>query len=152
VAIDLFDSLLAVVAALEREGIEHALVGGLALAVHGAPRATTDVDLLIAPDDADRAVAAVKQAGFPFEALPLQFRDGTRLRRVSRIHEGETLTVDLILADANLEDVWRSRQRYASDTGRPLWVIGRDALIAMKLQAGRAQDLADVERLTEIDR
>jgi hypothetical protein len=152
VALDLFESLFEVVAELERDGIEHALVGGLAVAVHGAPRATTDIDLLIPPGEADRAVTAIKRAGFPFEALPLTFRDGTRLRRVSRVHEGETLTVDLILADTNLEPVWRSRTRYESEGGRAIWVIGREALIAMKLQAGRAQDLADVERLTELDR
>ena len=151
VALDLFESLFEVVDALEHDGIAHALVGGLALAVHGAPRATTDIDLLIPPDEADRAVAAVKRAGFTFEALPLQFRDGTRLRRVSRVHEGETLTVDLILADANLDSVFHTRARFEAE-GRSLWVIGRDALIAMKVQAGRAQDLADVERLTELDR
>jgi len=152
VSLDLLDSLFAVVAELERDGIEHALVGGLALAVHGAPRATTDIDLLVPAADIDRAIVAVKRAGFPFEALPLEFRDGMRLRRVSRIESGETLTVDLILADPPLAPVWDSRQLYEADEGRRVWVVGRDALIAMKLQAGRAQDLADVERLKELDR
>lgn len=150
--LDLFESLFAVVAELERDGVEHALVGGLALAVHGAPRATTDIDLLVPAGDIDRAIAAVKRAGFPFEALPIEFRDGMRLRRVSRIEAGETLTVDLILADPPLAPVWASRQQYEADEGRRVWVVGRDALIAMKLQAGRTQDLADVERLQELDR
>jgi hypothetical protein len=150
--VDLYDALFAVIDELDRDGIEHALVGGLALAVHGAPRATTDIDLLVPEGAVERAVAAVKRAGFPFEALPMQFRDGMKLRRVSRIEAGETLTVDLILADANLGPVWSSRAQYESAHGRRLWVVGRDALIAMKVAAGRPQDLADVERLREADR
>lgn len=149
---DLFDSLFAVVAVLERENIEHALVGGLAVAVYGAPRATTDIDLLIDPNDGDRAVAAAKKAGFGFEALPLQFSDGMRLRRVTRIDSGESLTLDFILADEPLEPAWASRRRFETGDGRHISVIGRDELIAMKILAGRAKDLADVERLEEVDR
>lgn len=149
---DLFDSLLMIVAKLDEAGIPYALVGGLAVAVHGAPRATTDIDLLIDPADADRAVATAKDAGFSFEALPQQFSDGMRLRRVTRIEKGETLTLDLMLADPPLHPAWESREQFETDSGQGLWVIGRDALIAMKVQAGRAKDLADVERLQEIDR
>lgn len=94
---DLFDSLLTVVTALDQAGIEYGLVGGLAVAVHGAPRATTDIDLLIGPGDVEGAIAAAKHAGFTFEALPQQFSDGMR-------------------------------------------------------QACRAKDLADIERLQEVDR
>lgn len=150
--LDLYEALFEVVEQLEQDGIEHALVGALAVAVHGAPRATTDIDLLVAPEAADAAVAAVKRAGFPFEALPQQFRDGMRLRRVTRIHEGEALVVDLILADPPLDEALRSRARYEAEGGRRVWVIPRDALIAMKAQAGRPQDIADIERLQESDR
>jgi Nucleotidyl transferase AbiEii toxin, Type IV TA system len=152
VALDLLESLFEVLDELERDGVEHALVGGLALAVHGAARATTDIDLLVQDAQLARAVAAVKRAGFPFEALPMTFRDGMRLQRVSRIEDGETLTVDLIVADDNLAPIWSSRARYEFERGRALWVVSREALIAMKLQAGRPQDLADVERLIEADR
>ncbi len=151
-AVDLFESLLSIAAELEREGVDHALVGGLAVAVYGAPRATTDIDLLIQPGDIDRAVACARRAGFTFEALPVEFSDGMRLHRITRIEEGQTLTLDFILADAKLEPVWRSRVQYETKEGRRLWVIGREQLIAMKVQAGRAKDLADIERLQELDR
>ncbi len=151
-ATDLFDALFEVTAALERGGVEYALVGGLAVAVHGAPRATTDIDLLVAPDDAEEAVVIAKRTGFQFEALPHQFNDGMRLRRVTRIDAGESLTVDFMLADPPLQPAWHSRERYDAGDGRTLWVVGREELIAMKVQAGRAKDLADIERLQEIDR
>ena len=152
VALDLFASLLEVTATLERSGVEYALVGGLAVAVHGAPRATADIDLLVRPDDADNAIAAAKAAGFDFEALPQQFSDGMRLRRVTRVSGGESLTLDFILADDALASAFESRERYAAGDGEEIWVISRDALIAMKIAAGRAKDLADVERLKEQDR
>ena len=45
-AVDLLDELRALLATLDEQGLEYALVGALALAVHGAPRATTDIDLI----------------------------------------------------------------------------------------------------------
>jgi len=46
----------------------------------------------------------------------------------------------------------RRAERYEADDGRQTWVIGRGELIAMKILAGRAKDLADVERMQEVDR
>lgn len=100
-SIDLFDETRQLLLALERRGVEYALVGAVALAVHGVPRATADIDLL--------------------------------------------------LVDANLEEVWASRRRFeASFAGA--WVVSREALIRMKTWAGREQDLADVKRLVDLDR
>lgn len=150
-AMDLYDELHRVVGALDAAGVPYGLVGGLALAVHGVPRATTDIDLLVLPADVDRALAAVRPLGFRFEAGPMRFPDGMRIRRVSRIEGGETLTLDLLLVDEQLETAWASRREIATERGT-LRVIGRDALVAMKVRAGRARDLADVERLQEDDR
>jgi hypothetical protein len=73
---DLFRELLTIVRALDQGHVDYALVGGLAVAVWGAPRATKDVDLLILPEDLDRAKAALRPAGYVLEALPMTFRDG----------------------------------------------------------------------------
>lgn len=151
-ALDLFASLQEVTAALDDAAIEYALVGGLALAVHGVARATTDIDLLVRANDLQRAVDLLKTLGFPFVALPQQFSDGTRMQRVSRVSQGETLTVDLLVADVDLATAWDSRSHHAIEGGGGLWVLDREALIAMKLRAGRPQDLVDVQRLQEIDR
>jgi hypothetical protein len=61
------------------------------------------------------------------------------------------LTVDFLLVDSNLDTAWRSRTQLEAAQGS-IWVISRDALIQMKLAAGRSQDVADVEKLREIDR
>ena len=52
-AFDLFRELTSLLSALDEEGIDYALCGGLAMAVHGYPRATVDIDLLILAKDAE---------------------------------------------------------------------------------------------------
>ncbi len=152
--LDLYDELRRLAAALEEQKIEYAVVGALALALHGVPRATTDIDLLIRPETADEAVRLAKAQGFLFAALPIRFSDGMEVRRVTKIEAEkphETLTLDLILVDPNLEEVWSSRRRLDAEFGS-LWVISRDALIRMKTWAGRDQDIADIRRLEGLDR
>ena len=150
-SIDLFEETRRLLLALEQRGIEYALVGAVALAVHGVPRATTDIDLLIRPESIEAVAKEARELGFVIEAQPMRFPDGMEIRRLSKIVDEETLTLDLILVDANLEEAWASRKRVeASFAGA--WVVSRDALIRMKAWAGREQDIADVKRLVELDR
>ena len=148
---NLYDELLLVVRALDEDGVDYALVGGLAVGVWGAPRATKDIDLLVRAADVARAKAALRSRGYTLEALPMQFTDGMQMQRVSKLVEGQLVTVDLILVDHNLEAIWQSRERRAIESAQ-LSVVSREALIAMKVAAGRPQDQADVVKLTELDR
>jgi len=148
---NVFDELVSVVGALDAGAVEYALVGGLAVTVWGAPRATKDIDLLVRGEDVDRGKAAVRVLGYTLEALPMEFSDGMQLQRVSKVVDRALMTVDFILVDKNLEAVWASRQRRAIEGGE-LSVVSREALIAMKVAAGRPQDQADVVRLLEQDR
>jgi len=137
--------------ALEREGLDYALAGGLAVAVWGAPRATKDIDLLVLPDQLAAVGRCARACGFDIEADPMTFPDGMELRRLSKADGGDLLTLDLILVDATLAEVWGSRQRVSTRRGE-LWVVSRGALIAMKARAARPQDLYDIERLKDLDR
>lgn len=145
------EALHAVLGALDGRGVDYALVGALALAVHGTPRATTDIDLLITPDALDAALDAVASVGFDVRALPMRFRDGMEVRRVSRIDGLDLLTLDLILVNENLQPVWDTRSPVQTGAG-PIRVVSREALIQMKAWAGRPQDVADIEKLRELDR
>ena len=136
---------------LDKAGVEYALVGGLAVAVWGAPRATKDIDLLLRSDALERAMGAAARRGADVRAIPITFRDGMQLQRVTRADGTALLTIDFILVNDNLETTWSSRQQLET-SGRRLWVISRDALIAMKALAARPQDIGDIERLRDIDR
>lgn len=137
--------------ALEREGLDYALAGGLAVAVWGAPRATRDIDLLVLPKSLNAVRRCAGALGFDIEAAPMTFRDGMELRRVSKAEGGDLLTLDLILVDETLTEAWRTRQRVPTRRGE-LWVVSRDALIEMKARAARPQDIFDIERLKDCDR
>jgi len=148
---DLFAELMALTKALDERSVDYALVGGLAVAVWGAPRATKDIDLLILPSAIDRAKEAAAHLGFVLAAGPIRFRDGVHLERVSRVREGQLLTIDFMLVNENLMSAWESRKTLSTTEGA-VSVISRDSLIAMKLAAARPQDIADVEKLQDIDR
>ncbi len=148
---NVFDELVSVVGALDTGRVDYALVGGLAVTVWGAPRATKDIDLLVRGEEVARAKGAVRPLGYSLEAEPMEFRDGMQLHRVSKVVDRTLMTVDFILVDKNLEPAWASRHRRAIE-GCELSVVSREALIAMKVAAGRPQDQADVVSLEEQDR
>lgn len=148
---DIQEEFWKVVGVLQAAGVEHALCGGLAVAVHGAPRATRDIDLLVREDDVPRALEAVAALGYTFRANPMTFPDGMRLQRVSRIQGRDLMTIDLLLVGPETEAAWASRRSLETSEGS-VSVVSREELVAMKIWAGRAQDLADVERLNGDDR
>ena len=148
----LIEDLSALVRALDEAKVEYALVGGLAVAVWGVARATKDIDLLVEKADAERAASVAKGCGFTLDAFPMEFDDGMEMRRLNKVEtDGTLLTVDFLLVGPAQQTVWEGRQRVPFQTGS-ISVASREGLIAMKLSAGRAQDLADVQKLREGDR
>ncbi|MBN1837931.1 MAG: hypothetical protein JW820_18885 [Spirochaetales bacterium] len=147
---DLKQELLGVVTALNDAEVPYALCGGLAVVLHGYPRLTRDIDLLVRKQDLGRAGAALEAIGFtiPGGLIPFDL-GGSHEREVFRASKqlGEDLlTVDLLLLPGFLEEVWDSRQTYELDEV-PLTAVDRDGLIRMKRIAGRHQDLSDIEQL-----
>lgn len=138
--------------ALEAAGVGYAVCGGLALAVHGYPRATKDIDLLVRSEEIADAVAVAKLAGFDIPARKMTFglRTGTprEIQRVSKLDPdtGALLPLDLIVVNAELEPVWATRTTLHAGERR-LTVVSREGLATMKRIAGRPQDLVDLARL-----
>lgn len=143
---DIEAELGAVATALNQQGIEYAVCGGVALAVHGHPRATKDIDVIVAETSAERTRAILRALGYTLEAAPMRFASGIEVRRVSRVESGELFTLDLLMVTPAIEDVWRGRQ-VVMWRELPLGVVSRDGLIRMKRLAGRPQDLADLAAL-----
>ncbi len=146
--IDVYAEFVAVIAALEAAKLDYALCGALALAVHGAPRATKDIDLIARKEDVDRIREVVRSAGFVFEALPMAFSgSGIEVQRFTKLINGRPLMLDVLWLTPNLQAIWDDRQRLTWNDGA-LWVVSRDGLITLKLTAGRPQDLVDIQSLT----
>jgi hypothetical protein len=146
-ALDLRDELAVLTKSFDEAKIPYAVCGAIALAIHGHPRATRDIDLVIEPPHLDASKAIARAHGFTLEALPMTFSgSGITVHRLSRVTGGQILMLDLVLADQPLADVWATRERQETERG-PIWVVSRQGLITMKLAAGRPQDLADLVRL-----
>src|SRR5262245_24738900 len=116
-ALDLFAEFKQLMRDLNARGVDHAVVGALAVAIHGAPRATTDIDLLLEKSSLQVALEVARGCGFTLPAHPMKFRDGTEVQRVTKIEAGETLTLDFLLVNESLVPIWASRSRLDTDFG-----------------------------------
>jgi hypothetical protein len=149
--LDLIAEMRALRDSLQTAGIEYALCGGLAMAVHGYPRATIDIDLLVQEEDSETILSLAENLGFTFRALPMTFSAGKlRIRRITKLDpsDGSGLVLDLLIGSEELREVWETRRTVAWE-GAPLKVVSPGGLIALKQLRSSAQDLADIEKLHE---
>lgn len=133
--------------AFAAEGVEYLLIGAYAMAVHGEPRATGDMDLWVCPseENAARVMNALTRFGAPlsqvsaadFEEENVVFQIGLAPRRIDLLTSVEGVTFD---------EAWPERLAIEL-AGTEVSVISRHHLIQNKRALGRAQDRADVERL-----
>jgi len=146
--VDVHDELVALLSAFDRSNVEYALCGALALAVHGAPRATKDIDLIARKEDLETIRELVRTLGYVFEALPMEFSgSGIEVQRFSKLVDGRPLMLDLLWLNPKLDRIWNDRISMTWED-RTLTVVSRDGLITLKLTAGRPQDLVDIQSLT----
>jgi hypothetical protein len=149
----LLDEFNSLTTALEESGIEYAVCGGLAMAIHGFIRATKDIDIIVDESSLDRAFVAARSLGYDVEGSPLNFRDqDMKIRRISKIDKLAKIliTIDFILVTDAMSDVWADRQQAVWEGGHT-WVVSREGLKKMKRLAGRDIDLLDIKRLEEDD-
>lgn len=127
--------------------VRFVLVGGHAVAGHGEPRLTEDLDVFVdvSPSNAASIRAALVDFGLgdaaPTETALLErgkiWMIGRKPRRIDILTE---------IDGVNFEECWRGRTE-AEFEPLPLPVIGRAELIKNKRASGRAKDLGDLERL-----
>jgi hypothetical protein len=148
--VNLVSELHAIAAALRAAGITYAVCGGIAVTAHGATRSTKDIDILVAREDLPAALDAIRPLGYAYPALPMTFDPGTErernVQRVTKIEGKEHLLVDLLVAEAAFEGALDDRVDVDLPEG-PLTIVSLATLVRMKRLAGRAQDLADLEKL-----
>jgi len=133
---------------LEHEA-EFVIVGGHAVAFHGHPRATKDLDVLVRTthDNARRVYAALAAFGAPLDAFEVTEQDFSKYRGVLQIGV-PPLRIDIL---TSISGVSFSEAIQGGDTfeleGHAVPVIGLSALISNKRSANRDQDRADIVAL-----
>ena len=135
------------VASFNAHAVEYLVVGGYALAVHGRPRYTGDIDLWIRPtaDNATRVLAAL--ADFGFAALKITAADLTQSGNVIQLGYPPR-RIDLLTSidGVSFGPSFARRQIVAVD-GVELPIIGLADFKTNKQASGRTQDRADLEAL-----
>ncbi len=144
--------------ALDAAGVRYALVGGYAVALHGAVRGTVDVDVVIAWNfrSLQAAENALQKLGL-VSRLPLsapevyRFRDEYIRNRnliAWNFYNPRDLTeqVDIVIA----EDLKGKKAQQVQTADGPVRVLSRADLIRMKRASGRPQDLEDARALERL--
>lgn len=152
-AFDLVHEIKSLARLLNAAGVDYAICGGIAVAIHGVPRATDDLDFLVREDDLPRAEEVACSAGFTLRSTEIRFDVGKATeRRIVRLVKAvgeDHLVLDLVVVTPILTGVWSDRTN--SPLGDvPICFVSRRGLIEMKQGAGKLQDLGDIERLEEL--
>lgn len=135
---------------LADEDVRFLLVGAYALAAHGYPRATMDIDIWVMPsrDNAEAVLRALGRFGAPLLGLTVEdlqkgdtiFQIGVAPRRIDIITGASGLQFEEAFArsvEADIEDI-------------EVRIPSIDDLIRNKRAAGRTKDLADAEALESL--
>jgi len=150
--IELPDDFRDLLLALADAGAEFVVLGGHAVAFHGHPRATKDLDVLVRANrqNAERVYRALASFGAPLSQFEVGEADfvtydgvlqmGVPPLRIDILNRADGITFDEAIADGAGFEL----------EGRKIPVIGRPALLRNKRTAGREQDLADIKALERI--
>lgn len=151
---------------LSRRQVEYLVVGGLSVNLHGVPRVTQDIDLIISMERSNvlKAVSAMHDLGFA-PRLPVPPEDladvekvkdwveNKNLKAFSFYHKNEPFrVVDIVLVHPlNFQDAYNKRTiKKVKEVDISL--VSLEDLITMKEFSARDQDLSDVEMLKKVSR
>ncbi len=134
---------------LDERGIPYAIGGAIALGYYAAPRATVDVDVNVFVPPAtglDHALDALCAASFVPSA------DRATLDRQA-LADGQfrgtigNMRVDVFVPAISYYAELADRRRQVPLLGRPVWILGAEDLVVLKLMFYRRKDLADIEAI-----
>jgi hypothetical protein len=137
---------------LDREGIDYALCGGLAMAIYALPRATLDIDLLIQVDSLAAAQQALEGIGYFVGTAAMFFHGGkVRIARLCKVdaETREALMLDLLLVTRETAAAWEGRRAIEWE-GRTLKVVSPEGLILLKSFRRSGTDEDDIAHLKSL--
>ncbi|HSN83716.1 MAG TPA: DUF6036 family nucleotidyltransferase [Polyangiales bacterium] len=153
--------------ALDEADVRYLVVGGVAVVLHGHPRFTADLDLVLdlTPTNASAAIAALQRLDYRPRA-PVAAEDFAKEEARARWREDKGLTVfslwspsypgtevDLFVEEPfDFEEAWSRRLDLVLDDGTTVHVVGMEDLRSLKQTTGRPKDLDDIEKLDQIAR
>ena len=135
---------------LNSRRVDYIVVGAHAVAFHGHPRFTGDIDFLMrpSPENAERLIESIKEFGF--SNLQLSPDDFTQPNTVVQLGYPPN-RIDLLtsISGVDYEEAWSGKATGELD-GLRVFFLGFDALLKNKRASGREQDLVDVNKLSAV--
>lgn len=129
--------------------VDYLIAEGYALAYHGAPRYTGDIDLYVEPDseNAERILKALDDFGFG--SLELSIEDFIETGQIIQLGMPPG-RIDIItsISGVSWEEAFTGKVE-GTCGGVPVNFLGREQFVKNKKATGRAKDLADIEALGE---
>jgi len=142
----MLNQLKDVFASFHKNNVEYVVIGGIAAVLYGVPRATFNLDILIAatPENAQRLLTALLDAGLGTASLISP--EDLLAHEITIFKDRIRIDVQTTTPGLRFEDAWLKREKM-NYQGQVLYVVSRDDLIISKLAAHPDIDLEDVRLL-----
>jgi len=126
--------------------VKYVVIGGIAAVLHGVPRATLDLDILIEAtlDNCQRLINALLEAKLGTASLTTA--EDILSNEITIFQDRIRIDVQTKTPGLRFEDAWKNCETM-NYHGQKFYVVSRDDLIASKIAAGRDIDLEDVRIL-----
>lgn len=142
----MLNQLRDVFASFQKHQVRYVVIGGIAAVLHGVPRATFDLDILIeaTPDNAQRLLDALLAANLGTASLTSA--EELLAHEITIFNDWVRIDVQTATPGLLFEEAWQNRETMAYQN-QIFYVVSRADLIASKRAAGRQVDLEDVKLL-----
>jgi hypothetical protein len=146
---DLLDLVFALIDAFESSEIAYAFGGAIAYSTWAEPRATRDVDLNVwlPAEELAAGFDVLERIGATLDRDTAAKEASSRGMFVARYRD---IRIDVFVPSVPFYEIAREHRRRVSFDGRPTWVLSPETLAVFKLLFHRPKDLADVQRMLEL--
>jgi len=142
----MLNRLQGVFRSFQEHDVKYVVIGGIASILHGVPRATFDLDILIevTSENARRLLAALLDAGLGTAALTTV--EDVLANEITIFRDRVRVDVQTSTPGITFNDAWQ-RRKTLSYHGQKFFILSKQDLIASKRAAGRDVDMEDVRLL-----
>jgi len=132
----------------QQQEVKYVVIGGIASVLHGIPRATFDLDILIeaTAENVQRLLAAMAGAGFA--TATMTNAEDVLANEITVFNDRVRIDVQTRTPGVSFEDAWK-RRKTVTYNGQEFFILSKEDLIRSKRACGRDVDMEDV-RLLEL--
>jgi hypothetical protein len=132
----------------QQHEVKYVVIGGIASVLHGIPRATFDLDILIEAtiENAQRLLAAMESAGLG--TATMTNAEDILAHEITVFNDRVRIDVQTSTPGVSFQDAW-NRRKTITYQGQDFFILSKEDLIASKRASARQVDIEDV-RLLEL--